>query len=169
LPSRFSLFFIPRFSFYCHASPERCSGLMSSSDRVRDQEEARSNDRIMRRSTELRIPRLRHTRWTIGFCWRSSTAAGMRNRVFRRDARCGEVGGDPKKREPHLSLYRLHSPRDKRAIRLVDWHGKGLESWQPSTLHSDNKRARRKRKEVRACLRRDDNYTVGNGGELYRW
>jgi len=147
---------------------------MSSSDRVRDQEEARSNDRIMRRSTELRIARLRHTRWTIGFCWRSSTAAGMRNRVFRRNARCGAVGGDPKKREPHLSLYRLHSPRDKRATRLVDWHGKGLESWQPLQrfIQITSEHAASARKCAPACavttiipLVMAENYTVGNGGD----
>jgi hypothetical protein len=34
-----------------------------------------------------------------------------------------------------------------------------------ATLHSDNKQALSKRKEVCACLRRDDNYTVGNGGD----
>jgi hypothetical protein len=44
-----------------------------------------------------------------------------------------------------------------------------LESWQPlqrfaaDQRGSDNKRALSKRKEVGACLRRDDNDTVGNG------
>jgi len=103
---------------------------MSSSDRVRDQEEARSNHRIYAAFHGVAIsaasPHAVDNRILLAI-FEGGTDAKSR---FRRKARCGAVGGVPKKREPHLSLYRLHSPRNSRATR-VDWHGKGLESWRP--------------------------------------
>jgi len=129
---------------------------------VRGQEQARSYDRIFvsalrNRALESRLARLRHTRWTIGFCLRSSTAAGMRNRVFRGKCVTAQLAAAQKSASLITRIgCTLREITRNSACRLarerLGFIAAFAGGWGGSL-------------PTRAGLRRDDKIPFGNGGD----